>query len=110
MQNIEEGGNSIASHFANLSLLNECVVEEGGSILLFLLTSITSGVTISLFLCCHSRDVESHLNELIAASASLLALATRAANVVGAGVVGVLRKRHLDSDLIATRQVGISDF
>lgn len=74
MQNIEKGGDSIASGFANFSLLDQRFIKEGSSILFLFLSSVAAGVlSISLLLGCCPRDVKSHLHKLVLASAGLLA-------------------------------------
>lgn len=91
MQNVEEGGDSIASSLANLCLFDKSLVEECSSILFLLLTTVATGVlTLCLLLCRYSRDIESHLDELIFARTSFLALASSTAQLtVGASVVGI---------------------
>lgn len=79
MENVEEGGNGIASRLSNLRLLDEGVVEDGGSALL-LLVGIAAGIfALGLFSRRHTRHVEAHLDELVLASSCLLALAASAA-------------------------------
>lgn len=109
MQNLEEGGDSIASHLSNLGLLNEGLVEERRRILLLLAsTTIAVAVFPAVLDGRHARDVEAHLHELIPSSTCLLALPPCAAQVaVGAGVAAVLRQRHLYSNLVPTRQVRV---
>ena len=111
MQDVEEGGDSIASRLANLRLLEQGVVEKRGGILLLLASIATCVFTLRLLLCCrHARDVETHLHELILACAGLLALAAGATKVsIGASIVGVLRQRHLHGNLVPSRQIGVAN-
>lgn len=111
MQDIEEGGDGIASRLTNLRLLNQRLVEERSGILLLLLAGVAAGVfALRLLLCCHAGDVESHLDELVLARAGFLALATRTAQLaIGAGVVGIDRQRQLHGDLVSTGQVCVSN-
>lgn len=111
MKDLEEGRDGIAGHLSDLSLLNQGLIEECRCVLLFL-SSATIAVTIlsDVFDGRHTWDVESHLDQLISTSASLLALASRAAEVaVSTGIAAVLWQRHLYSHLVPARQVGVSD-
>lgn len=91
MQNVEEGGDGITSSLTNLCLLNESLVEERSSILLLLLAIVATGVfTLGLLLRRYAGDVEPHLDQLILARTSFLALASSTAQLaVGASVIGV---------------------
>ena len=111
MKHIEERGDSITSSLSDFSLFDESLVEECGGILLLGLF-VLSIIAISLFLGGDgTRDVETHFDELIPASTGLLPLSTSTTKLaVGACIVGVLRQGHLDSDLIATGQIGVAYF
>ena len=112
MKDVEEGGDGVTGRLANLGLVDEGIIEQSGSILLLLAASVAPGILpIGLLLRRrHTGDVEAHLDELVLTSTGLLPLAPRAAQMaVGACVLGVDRQRHLDGDLIATRQVGVPD-
>jgi hypothetical protein len=111
MQNVEEGGDSITSSLANLCLFNQSLIKERGCILLLLLATIATGVfAFSLLLRRYTGDIESHLNQLILARTSLLALASSTAQLaVGASVVGVEGQGELQGNLIPTRQVCVSN-
>jgi hypothetical protein len=111
MQNVEEGGDGIASRLANLGLFDEGIVEEGRGVGLVLGAGVTPSVfTVSLLLGRRAGNIEAHLDELVLAGAGLLAFAPRAAKVaIGAGVVVALRQGHFDSNLIAAGQVGVAN-
>lgn len=107
MQNIQKGSDSIASHFTNLRLLHQRLVEERGGILLGLLLLVTASLAIlavGLLFGGGSRHVKAHLNELVLAGSRLLSLAIRRRSVIA-----ILRQRHLNSDFIATGQVGVAN-
>ena len=112
MEDVEECRNSIASHLANLGLVHEGIVKQRcGILLLFAAARVTASIlSIGLLLGRHAGDVEAHLDELIPPTASLLPLAPGTTEVaIRAGVLGVDRQRHLDSDLIAPSQVGVAN-
>lgn len=111
MQNIQEGGNGIASRLANLSLVDERLIEEGSRIFDLLAVLAACVLTLRLLAGSGSGDVEAHLDELITASGGLGALCASATQLgVGTSVGGGGRGQgHLDSDLVSTGKVGVAN-
>lgn len=109
MQDIEEGGDSIARHLADFRLLNEGLVEEGGGVLLLAIVAGGVFTTLGLHLGGGAGNIEAHLDELVAAGAGLFALSAGAALASRARVVGVLRQRQFDGDLIAACEVRVGN-
>jgi len=109
VKHVEKGGDGVTSHLANLRFFDEGIVEESGSVLLLSFVAASAVLALGLLLGGCAGDVEAHLNQLVPTSAGLLSLAASAALAVRAGVVGVLRQRHFDGDLIPAGEVCVSD-
>lgn len=76
MQNIQEGGDGVASSFTNLGLVDQSFVEEGSGVLLLLRVASVAASILALCLLTggDTRDVKAHLDQLIATTSSLGAL------------------------------------
>lgn len=106
MQDIQKGGDRVAGGFTNLGLLDKRVVKKCHSILL--LIRVTTGVaTLCLFSCCYSRNVESHLDQLVLASSRLLSLIRRAIVTISFPAIA---NSEFNGNFVTTRQVGVGDF
>ena len=73
MQNIQESGIGVTRHLSNLGLVDQCLVEQIGSIGLFsifffLIVCAALCIFGFLFLGNSARDVKAHLDELISPS------------------------------------------
>ena len=109
MQDLQEGGDSITGSFTDLGFVDEGLIEQGSGVLLLFLCIATGFLSLGLLASGSARDIESHLAQLILASARLLATAPRAAQMaIGAGVISV-GSGKLDGDLVPTGQVGVGN-
>jgi hypothetical protein len=107
MQDIQKSSDSVASCFSDLCFLNQGVVEDCHGILLFFVRIAPSIVTLGFLPGCRARDVESHLNQLIPPSRSLLALPRRRA-ILAVGLAG-LADSKLDGDFVSAGKVRVGD-
>ena len=108
MQHIQECRKCVTRNLANLGLLHQGIIKQGSSVVLFLIILSLSVRLVAILqralLRRRSRDIKSHLNELVLARERLLALTTRT-NIIAI----TSRQRELDRDLILSRQVGVRD-
>ena len=104
MEDIQEGGDSIASRLPNLGLLDKSVVEERDSVLLFLVAA-SCLAPLGLLPRCGARNVEPHLGHLVPPGRGLPALAW--CRAILAVCLSAIADGELDGDLVATGKVGI---
>lgn len=131
MEDVQEGGKRIACHIANLSLVHESLIEKIGRVLfldffLFLLSFLVLAFALILHLAfffliiavfllgalvllhCHSRDVKSHLDQLVRARSGLLAAVLCAARLL-AGSICLTIKGKLHGNFILSGKIGIQN-
>lgn len=116
MKDIQERSKGITSHITNLGLVHERLIEEISCVLLlnflipFLLLVILLAPLLNAFIRLHRgpRNVETHLNQLVRASRSLLAAVLGTPIRLTVGTVRLVQ-RKLHGDFILARQVGIGD-
>ena len=112
MEDVQESGKRIACHITNLSLVHKGLIEEIGRVLfldffLFLILAICLlGALVLLH--CHSRDVKSHLDQLVRAGTGLPATVLCAARLV-AGTICLSIKGKFHSNFILSGKVGIQN-
>ena len=105
MQDIQEGGDRIASRLPNLRLLNKSIVKERDGALLFLVHAAPSIAAFGFFPSRCARDVEPHFRELVSPGRGLLAL-PRCGAILAVGLARV-SDRKFDRDFVATGKVGV---
>ncbi len=106
MEDIQKGGDGVASRLPNLGLLDKSVVEERDSVLL-LLVAAPRLPPLGLLPRCGARNVEAHLGHLVPPGRGLPALAW--CRAILAVCLSALADRELDGDLVAARKVGVGD-
>lgn len=105
MQDIQEGGDRIASRLTDLRLLNQSIVEERDGALLFLVHAAPSIAAFGFFPRRCAGNVEPHLRELVSPGRGLPALPW-CGTILAVGLARV-SDREFDSDFVATRKVGV---
>lgn len=120
MQNIQKGSKGIARHVPDLRLIHKSLVEEIGRVLLFHFVLFSFSLSVlfcalflfDAFVCLHSgsRDVESHFDQLIGASCSLLSTVLCATSRLLAGLVAIGIQGEFHRDLVFPGKVRIRDF
>lgn len=107
MKDLQEGGNGITSSLADLSLVHEGLVEQGGGILLLLFGIAAGFFSLGLLARGGTRYVESHLDQLVLPRTRLLPPPSRTAQVAVRSRVILVRGREFDGDLVASGEVGV---
>ena len=105
MQDIQEGGDRIASRLPDLRLLNKSIVEESDGALLFLVHAAPSIAAFGFLPSRCAGDVEPHLRELVSPGRSLFALPW-CSTILAVGLARVSDGKF-DRDLVAARKVGV---
>lgn len=126
MEDVQESGKRIACHITNLSLVHEGLIEEIGRVLFldFLFLSLILLILHLFFLflilavCllgalvllhCHSRDVKSHLDQLVRAGSGFPAAVLCATRLVADSICLTI-KGKLHGNFILSGKVGIQNF
>lgn len=101
VEDLQESGNGITGSLANLGLVHEGLVEQGGGVLLLLFRVAAGFFPLGLLARSRARYVESHLDQLVLPGTRLLAPSSRAAQVAVRSRVIFVGGRELDGDLVA---------
>lgn len=113
MQDVQEGGESVASNLANLGLVHERLVEQIRGILLLAVTILCSRHILAIFLGLllggHAWNVEAHLDQLVSCACRLLASEFGSSQVPVCAGVAISGEREVYGDLVLSSQVGVRD-